>query len=147
MKLMLAFTTTMAVVACTVFTLSAQAKKSQWDGVYTAAQATRGAETFKGKCAQCHGANLQGYAIEATPAPALTGAEFEKNWDSFPLSDLYDKIKMLMPQDDPGSLTAEQAADVIAFILQTGKYPVGTAEVSTDHAQLEAIKFLAKKPA
>jgi cytochrome c len=146
MKLMLAFVVGITIAAGSVFTLSAQAKKSQWDGVYTAEQAKRGGETFQLKCASCHGKELAGYAMESTPAPPLTGPEFDKNWDDFPLSDLYDKIKMLMPQDEPGTLTDQQVSEVIAFILQTGKYPAGTTEMSSNHDQLAAIKFLAKKP-
>src|SRR4029453_493006 len=116
MRLILAFLMTVAAGGGLI--LSAQAKKSQWDGVYTAEQATRGAETFKAKCSICHGGQLQGYVQNAVPAPPLTGEEFEKNWDDFPLSDLFDKIKTGMPQDDPGILSATQTSEVIAYMLQ-----------------------------
>jgi cytochrome c len=147
MRLTLAFLLTVVVAAGSGMILSAQAKKSQWDGVYTAEQATRGAEMYKAKCSICHGGQLQGYVQNNVPAPALTGEELEKNWDDFPLSDLFDKIKMTMPQDDPGILTATQTSDVIAFMLQFGKYPAGTTELSSDVEQLKPIKFLTKKPA
>jgi S-disulfanyl-L-cysteine oxidoreductase SoxD len=147
MRLMLAFLLTVVVAAGSGLILSAQAKKSQWDGVYTAEQATRGEATYKAKCSICHGGQLQGYVQNAIPAPSLTGEEFEKNWDDFPLSDLFDKIKNSMPQDDPGILTATQTSEVIAFMLQGGKYPAGTTELSSDVEQLKSIKFLVKKPA
>jgi cytochrome c5 len=146
-KLKFSLVTMFGVVAIGALAVSAQAPKTQWVGVYTAEQAARGAAVYKQKCASCHGADLAGYAMESTPAPALTGPDFEKNWDDFPISDLYDKIKMLMPQDDPGSLTEAQVADVIAHMLQAGKYPAGTVELTSDHDQLAAIKFMAKKPA
>ena len=128
-------------------TTTTAGKKSQWDGVYTADQATRGAATYKTKCSICHGGELQGYVQNAVPAPSLTGEEFDKNWDDFPLSDLFDKVKMNMPQDDPGILSATQTAEVIAHMLQAGKYPAGTTELSSDVEQLKLIKFLSKKPA
>ena len=40
--------------------LRAQATKSVLDGVYTEAQATRGAETYKTACTRCHLATLKG---------------------------------------------------------------------------------------
>lgn len=146
MKHKLMFALTVMMIGIGVFALSAQGAKTQWDGVYTAEQATRGAATYKAKCAACHGDSLAGFVMESNPAPALTGADFEKSWDDFPVSDLYEKIKTLMPQDDPGILTPAQASEVVAFIYQFNKYPAGSTELPGDVEQLKMIKFLAKKP-
>ena len=36
-----------------------------------------------------------------------------------------------MPATAPGSLTPEQAADIMAYMLSAGKYPAGTAPLDT----------------
>src|SRR6185295_9189270 len=46
------------------------------DGVYTVAQAERGKEKYGQKCSSCHGDFLEGGR-----GPALSGQEFEANWD------------------------------------------------------------------
>ena len=79
--------------------------------------------------------------------PALIDEEFAKHWDDATLGDLYNKIHMLMPRDDPGTLGEQQAVDLLAFILSKTKYPAGNAELPADVEQLSAYKFLAKKPA
>jgi mono/diheme cytochrome c family protein len=127
--------------------LSAQGAKSQWDGVYTAEQATRGEAVYaKYKCLNCHGTNLQGYVLEMNPAPELIGDPFVKAWADFTLGDMYEKIHMTMPQDDPGTMKPEEVADVIAYILSRSKYPAGTTELSPKVEDLKGIKFLAAKP-
>jgi hypothetical protein len=50
-----------------------------------------------------------------------------------------------MPQDNPGSLTDAQVADVIAYILQQNTYKTGTAEIPADNAGQSAIT-LDEKP-
>lgn len=51
-----------------------------------------------------------------------------------------------MPQDAPGKLTADQTADVLAYMLQTGKFPAG-ADLHTDEAALKRIGWPAGPPA
>ena len=51
--------------------------KSIWDGVFTAEQAERGAEAYKTSCSECHGGDLMGDGF----APALSGADFQGNWN------------------------------------------------------------------
>src|SRR5579863_3934651 len=77
-------------------------------------QATRGQTLYKEQCAGCHGDMLEGKI-----GPPLTGADFAADWSNTP--DLINKVKNTMPQDKPGKLTAEQAADLAAYIAQVGK--------------------------
>ena len=79
-------------------------------------------------------------------APALVGGEFSANWNDLRIGDLYERIRISMPQDSPSSLTRAQYADVVAFILQKGGYPAGTVELPTDLAQLNGMQFVAIKP-
>lgn len=50
-------------------------------------------------------------------APPLVDARFDTHWRARPQA-LYSKIKLSMPQDDPGILTKDQATDVVATILR-----------------------------
>jgi len=129
------------VVAGTALSLAAQAK-SQWDGVYSAEQATRGQALYGEKCASCHGPDLTGGEM----APALVGGEFSANWNDLSVGDLFERIRISMPQNDPGSLSRPQNADILSFILQRNKAPTGSAELPTQTEALNQVKFLASKP-
>jgi hypothetical protein len=82
----------------------------------------------------CHGETLGGDL-----APPLAGGDFIGVWGEQPLSDLVGKIQSTMPASDPGKLTRQQAADIVAYILQVGKFPAGQAELSADEAGLKQI--------
>ena len=124
-------------------TVAAQGGKSQWDGVYTAEQAKRGEPMYGQYCASCHGADLAGGEM----APGLTGGEFTSNWNDLSLGDLFERIRVSMPQNAPGSLSRQQDADILSFILSKMNMPTGSAELPTQTEMLKEIKFLAAKPA
>jgi mono/diheme cytochrome c family protein len=90
----------------------------------SAGDATRGQEIFKERCAPCHGDALQGLV-----GPPLSGEAFAKVWGN--RSELQDKIQKTMPQDDPGSLTAAQASDLVAFIVGAGGATAATSPPAT----------------
>ncbi len=110
-------------------------------GVYTDAQATRGAGLYKDQCAACHGDDLRGNDI----IPGLTGQTFTGNWQGKSLGDLYDKIQMTMPALNPGSLTPEQTADLIAHMLSVSKHPAGKVDLASKVEALQQIKIDAPK--
>ena len=110
-------------------------------GVYTDAQAKRGAGLYKDQCAACHGEDLRGNDI----IPGLTGQTFTGNWQGKSLGDLYDKIQMTMPALSPGSLTPEQTTDLIAHMLSTAKYPAGKTDLAAKVEALQQIKIDAPK--
>jgi cytochrome c len=111
------------------------------DAVFTAEQAKRGEVLYQFICASCHGAALSG--IEA--APPLSGATFSASWSGAPVSDLFDRIHISMPQDKPGSLSRQQAADVVAYILSFNKSPGGQTELPPDAELLKAIIIAAAR--
>ncbi len=115
--------------------------KTIWDGLYSDAQAKRGEAVFADKCAHCHGADLSG-----GDAPTLVGSEFGGNWDDLSLGDLAERIRIAMPQDNPQSLTRDQVADLVAFILKSNKVPAGQADLPASADSLKAIKYKANKP-
>ena len=122
--------------------LSTQAQQARTvrDGVYTDAQAARGAAVYKEKCASCHGPTLGG-----SLAPPLTGDAFAANWGG-PLSAIVDKIQATMPANAMGTLTRAQASDVLAFMLQSSKFPAGRAELSSDEAALKTVTLPGAQP-
>jgi len=111
------------------------------DGVYTAAQATRGKSIFDMRCAVCHGEMLEGAA-----GPPLVGDVFLGPRNGQPVSDLFDKIHATMPADAPGTLEPAQVADVVAFILQANKFPAARAELVSTAAVLKQITLVAANP-
>jgi mono/diheme cytochrome c family protein len=123
-------------------TVAAQGDKTQWDGVYTEEQAKRGEGLYGQYCASCHGPDLAGGEM----APGLTGGEFTANWNELSLGDLFERIRISMPQNAPGSLSRQQNADILAYVLRKMNMPVGQTELSTQTEMLKEIKFLASKP-
>ena len=122
--------------------LSGQETRSVWDGVYTAEQTKRGEALYTQHCGACHGADLLG--IES--APALAGLQFRDNWNGLTLGDLFERVRMSMPLDDPGKVSAQQKVDIIAYMLRFDEFPAGTTELPRDQQTLTAIKYLATKP-
>jgi quinoprotein glucose dehydrogenase len=112
------------------------------DGVYTAAQAGRGATLYARSCANCHGADLSGDG-QASP---LAGKEFSAVWTNQSLGDLFERIQATMPADAPGTLKPADVADVIAFMLQKNGFSEGQAEIPTEAHALKAITFIAPTP-
>ena len=113
-----------------------------WSGVYTEAQASRGAATASQRCSGCHGSDLTG----GEAGPALVGLEFLGNWNQQPLSDFFDRIHATMPADAPGSLSLQDTSDVIARVLQLNKFPTGEKELPTDMNALGRIKIESTPP-
>jgi mono/diheme cytochrome c family protein len=109
------------------------------DAVFTPEQAKRGEVLYQFICAACHGAALTG--IEA--APPLGGATFTASWTGAALGDLFERIRVSMPQDKPGTLGRQQAADVVAYILSFNKAPAGQTELPGDAEALKSITIVA----
>ena len=122
--------------------LAAAQTASVWDGVYTDAQAARGETGFGAHCANCHGANLGGTG----EAPALAGPQFLSDFDGLTLGDLFDRIRTTMPQGNPGSLTRDQYADILAFVLKANALPSGAKELDRRSEYLKAIGFSTANP-
>jgi cytochrome c len=120
---------------------SAQAR-SVWDGVYTGEQAKRGDRLYKSQCASCHGVTLTG----GEAAPPLAGGEFLSNWNGLTVGDLFERIRVSMPQDHPGRLTRQENADILSYILNVNKFPEGKAELQQRTELLKEIRFEATRP-
>ncbi|MGH9196751.1 MAG: c-type cytochrome, partial [Acidimicrobiia bacterium] len=117
--------------------------RSVWDGVYTVGQAKRGEAMYAEHCSRCHGATLMGGGEGVGP---LIGATFSSNWNGVTLADMLERTRVSMPSDQPGNLTRQQTADVLAYVLSMNKFPPGKAELPRQLEILSQIRFLASKP-
>jgi mono/diheme cytochrome c family protein len=116
--------------------------RSVWDGIYSEAQATRGATAFDVQCAGCHGAGGAGGSM----APSLLDATFSANYDGQTVGDLFERNRTTMPVGKEGQLSGQQIADITAFILQVNKFPAGPSDLASQAMMLRTIKYLAQKP-
>jgi len=116
--------------------------KSVWEGVYSDEQANRGKALYAQECASCHGSELTGGEM----APPLAGGEFLAGWDGLTIGDLFERIRISMPQNAPGSLSGQQNADILAYVLSVSKFPAGAAEMPKEAGILKQIKLEVKKP-
>ena len=127
---------TIALVVWVTALTAAQGTRTVRDGVFTDAQAARGQATYQKQCASCHGDKLQGLQ-----GPPLVAEAFLSHWHTLPLSELTGKIRNTMPAGATGTLTPQQSADLVAFILKTGGFPAGKTELAADEAVLGKITW------
>ena len=113
------------------------ARRSVWEGVYTDAQAARGERQYGRACEQCHGADLAGDAVMEIPALSLDS--FMTSWSGKSVKDLFDTVKRSMPKDKPNSLGTGSYVDVVAYLLQSNKFPSGSRELPREPEQLDGI--------
>ena len=115
----------------------AQTSRSVGDGVYTQEQANRGKTAYTAQCVSCHGAEVRGN----DETPGLTGDAFLANWRKRSVDDLFEKVRVSMPADKPGSLSRQTNVDILAYILAVNKFPAGNTELGSQTEVLKEIKF------
>ena len=132
--------------ACTlalasVFALRGEARQTRTvaDGVYSTAQAQRGAALYKAQCVACHGEKLEGAV-----GPMLAGTDFVTAWGGRSMSELVDKMQKTMPLQAPGSLSQDQSIDIAAYMLQVSNFKAGQGALGG--GQLAQVSFPAAKP-
>ena len=107
----------------------AQELQSTMVGVYTAAQAARGEETYMAVCVSCH------------PAGTYKAAGFKANWKGRPLSDLFDQVREKMPKNDPGGLSTQEYVQLVAYLLRINDVPPGDTDLSADGEAMKKIRI------
>ena len=110
-----------------------------WNGVYTAEQAQRGQKSYEKFCGYCHRDNLEG-----DEGPSLVGSPFTLRWRNHTLDDMYTTIQDTMPQDAPGTLSAQAYADIVSYLLKMNGAPTGSQELPAKSAELARIRFTDK---
>jgi mono/diheme cytochrome c family protein len=118
--------TVFAAMLLTVVSAQAQSAKTTKERVYSTAQATRGEQTYMSICVSCH------------PPATYKGAVFN-NWQGRSVGELLDFLTEKMPKNDPGSLSAKEYTQVIAFLLKLNGNPAGPAELPSTPAPLYKI--------
>ncbi len=83
-------------------------------------------------CAECH------------TSGQFRGAAFQASWSGRSVASLFELLRTTMPNDDPGRLTRDEYAAVIAYLLQLNGYPAGERSLPVDAAALERIRFEAR---
>lgn len=134
------------VVVAAGVALAAQAQteapaRSVWQGVFSPEQADRGKANYVQRCGACHGATLNGTG----EAPGLVGGEFVSHYDQLTVGDLFDRVRT-MPSNAPGTLSRDQYADVVAFLLRENGFPAGTQPLDRRSEVLATIGIQAQKP-
>ena len=112
-----------------------ESTKTVADGVYTDAQAARGAAVYDTACAGCHRADLGGGT-----GPALRDQRFARQFAGKDLKTLFTKAATTMPRNAPASLGDNVYLDIVAHLLKENGFPAGAQELTAD--ALDAIRVL-----
>jgi alcohol dehydrogenase (cytochrome c) len=110
-------------------------------GLFTVAQSARGQALYAGRCAGCHGANLVGGT-----APPLTGPLFAASWGpeslfaqalgrTFTVDDLAFFTSTMMPPGNAKSISPQDHAAILAFLLEQNGYRPGATELALGDAR------------
>lgn len=97
-------------------------------GVFTTAQAERGAGLYQEHCQSCHSQNLQG----SSPFPPITGQSFFSDWNGRSISELQQYLRENMPLGSAGSLSDQVYADITAYWLSRHGYGAGNQSLPAD---------------
>ena len=106
-----------------------QSPASTRAGVYSDAQAIRGRDVYLGNCKSCHSPESH------------TGAIFKSSWEGRPLAELFAFISERMPKNEPGTLSPQENADVVAYLLQLNRMPPGAADIPADSTAMRSIRI------
>lgn len=103
--------------------------RSTLTGVYSNDQAARGEKTYNAKCTSCHAPN------------AYTGEAFSRAWATLSAFDLFELIRTTMPNDNPGSLSRQQYAEIVAYLFKLNGFPAGKQPLPTEKDELKRVKI------
>jgi mono/diheme cytochrome c family protein len=105
------------------------ASSNNASALYTEQQAEAGKQVFDGNCASCHSNNLQGGSAPPVGGLAFLNKAKILHWS---VADMRNLVVNAMPANNPGSLSPQQYADVLAYLLAADCYPAGDKSFPTD---------------
>ena len=104
---------------------SPTARKTVWDGIYSAEQSTRGEEAYKERCSRCHGAKLEG-----TQGNGLVGSDFMERWREDSVGSLFEFVSRSMPPAQRGAgrplIPVPTYLDILAYVMAQNQFPAGS---------------------
>jgi quinoprotein glucose dehydrogenase len=96
-------------------------------------QSAAGRAAYPQLCAPCHGNALEG----TEGGPALRGQAFMSKWGNKPFAELYELTRRTMPITQPGKLSREQYAGLLAHVMESnGIKPSATASMDVDPSKI-----------
>ena len=99
------------------------------DGIFTTAQAERGATIFEEVCLRCH-------QPEQFTGPGFIGA-----WSGQTVDALFELIRTTMPEDNPSSLKKREYAAVLAYLFSLNGIPAGETALPSVTRKLKQIRI------
>ena len=108
---------------------SSPSGSSVLDGVFTSGQASRGEQRFRQVCAACHSTN------------EFRGGRFRIRWVGQTAGDIFELVSTMMPEGDPGSLSQEDYANLLAYFLSLNGYPAGEEPLPADVSTLRNVRI------
>jgi len=98
-------------------------------GSYTEGQATRGKTAYDTYCASCHTTSFH------------TDEQFRFNWFGRTVLDLFKTLRATMPEDNPGGLSDDEYARVIAYILKLNGFAAGADSLPSDTVTMKRLRI------
>ncbi|MDE0101874.1 MAG: PQQ-binding-like beta-propeller repeat protein [Bryobacterales bacterium] len=115
-----------AIVVVAALPQARSGAQSARQAAFTAEQAQAGFAVYRAACSQCHLESLRG----RFEAPELAGPNFLAQWADVPVSELLAYVRETMPVAQPASLSDEEYAAVVAYILRENGVLPGTTRLS-----------------
>jgi len=115
--------------------------KTVLEGVYTEEQAKVASRFTASTARRATDPTLMGGEM----APPLVGGEFASNWNGLECGDLFERMRVSMPQKTIRIPQPPAERDILAFILSSNKYPGGQTEVAKKTEVLKQIKVVPAK--
>jgi hypothetical protein len=112
------------------------------DGVFTAEQAQRGRIAYTGPRSPPRFKLDGASTIPTCCRHRLSRAKFLRKWNGRTLAALLDYVRVTMPANNPGCLSAE-VADIVAYMLSVSGTPEGSETLQPD---LEALARIVIEP-
>ena len=100
------------------------------DRVYSKEQAARGGDQYVAICSKCH--DPAKVPPGKKPGPPLVGDVFLSQWRDRTVGELLTGIQTTMPSDGSVTLSEDQTADLVAYLLQVNGFPDGPGSLKAD---------------
>lgn len=105
-------------------------KTTTSDGVYTKAQADGAKAQFDKICADCHPFTVA--AKKKTRDVPLGDEPFFESWEGRSLGELITTVALTMPNDGSAVVSDEEAANLVAYVLQQNGFAPGEKPLTKD---------------